>query len=67
MSVNGSISGGQKISGIYKFSPRCFGGAVIKVRNSGPIHLNLQAVNGQQRILFIQTDANTLSSGSLQH
>ena len=67
LSVNGSISKGLKISGIYKFSPQCFGGAVIKVGNIGPIHLDLQAVNGQQRILFIQTNANTLSSGSLQH
>jgi hypothetical protein len=66
VSVNGSIAAKQKISGAYKVGHRCQGAAVIQVGNQGPIHLNLVVVNGGSGILFIQADANTLVSGSLQ-
>lgn len=66
VSINGSISSPQKISGVYKLDKRCFGGAVLHVDHNPPIHLNLVVVKAQQRALFIQTDANSLVSGSVQ-
>jgi hypothetical protein len=66
VSVNGSISSREKISGAYKIDRRCFGGAVLNVGNNAPIHLNVVVVKGQQRVLFIQSDANNLVSGSVQ-
>ncbi len=65
-SVNGSISTKQKISGAYKVGRGCQGAAVLEVGNQGPIHLNLVVVNGERGILFVQADANTLVSGSLE-
>jgi hypothetical protein len=66
VSINGSISSKQIISGAYKIGHPCLGAAVIQVGNQGPIHLNLVVVNGEHGILFIEADANTLLSGSLQ-
>jgi hypothetical protein len=65
-SVNGSISAKQKLSGAYKVGRGCQGAAVLEVGNQGAIHLNLVVVNGERGILFIQADANTLVSGSLE-
>jgi hypothetical protein len=65
-SVNGSIASKQKITGVYKIGHPCQGAAVIQVDNQSPIHLNLVVVNDGRGILFIQTDANNLLSGSLQ-
>jgi hypothetical protein len=66
LSINGSAASKQKIAGAYKVNNPCQGAAVIEVGNQGPIHLNLVVVNGGHGILFIQADANTLVSGSLQ-
>jgi len=65
-SVNGSIASKQESSGVYKVGHNCQGAAVIEVDNQSPIHLNLVGVNGGRGILFVQADANTLLSGSLQ-
>ena len=66
VSVNGSIASKQKISGAYKILHICQGAAVIDVGNQGPLHLNLVVVNGENEILFIEGDSNTLLSGSLR-
>jgi len=66
VSVNGVIASGQKISGAYKILRICQGAAVIQVGNQGPIGLNLVVVNDEHEVLFIEGDANTLLSGSLQ-
>lgn len=66
VSVNGSIASKQKISGAYKVGRPCLGAAVLEINNQGPIHMILVVVNGGRGILFIQADANTLLSGSLQ-
>jgi hypothetical protein len=65
-SINGTIFKGAKISGAYKIAKKCFGAAVVQVGNDSPIHLDLVVVNGEKGVLFIQTDANSLSSGFLQ-
>jgi hypothetical protein len=66
VSVNGSIASKQKISGAYKILRICQGAAEIQVGNQGPIGLSLVVVNGEHEVLFIEGDANTLLSGSLQ-
>jgi len=65
VSVNGSVSSPQKISGAYKIGKQCYGKAVIQVGNEGPIHLNVVVVNGEKGLFFIEADANSLISGSL--
>lgn len=66
VSIKGSIASKQKISGAYKILHLCQGAAEIQVGNKGPIGLTLVVVNGEQKVLFIEGDANTLLSGSLQ-
>jgi len=66
VSINGSVASKQKISGAYKILRICQGAAEIQVGNKGPIGLTLVVVNGEQKVLFIEGDANTLLSGSLQ-
>jgi hypothetical protein len=66
VSINGSIATKQNISGAYKVGHQCQGSAVIQVGNQGTSHLNLVIVNGERGLLFIQTDADSLLSGSLQ-
>ena len=66
VSVNGLIASKQKISGAYKVLRICQAAAVIQVGNQGPIHLSLVVVSGEDKVLFIEGDANTLFSGSLQ-
>jgi hypothetical protein len=66
VSINGSIATKQNISGAYKVGHQCQGSAVIQVGNQGTTHLNLVVVNGERGILFIQADAGSLLSGSLQ-
>lgn len=65
-SVDGSISSGDAISGAFKISRICQGGAVIGVNQESPIHLNLVVVNGEHEVLFLQTDAGTVLSGTLE-
>jgi hypothetical protein len=66
ISLNGSIVSGETISGAYKIDNRCFGGSVMFLNHQRPMHLNLVVIKREQRILFIQTDANSLLSGSWQ-
>ena len=65
-SVNGTISSGDAISGAFKIIRICQGGAVIGVNQQSPIHLNLVVVNGEHEVLFMQTDAGTVLSGTLE-
>lgn len=66
VSINGSIFSSQRVSGAFKIGAQCNGKAVLQIGSQGPIHLNLVVVNGGRELLFIQEDANTLVSGSLQ-
>ena len=66
VSVNGSVVSKQTISGAYKILRICQGAAEIQVGNQRPIGLSLVVVNGEHDVLFIEGDANTLLSGSLQ-
>lgn len=65
VSVNGSITTAT-VSGSYLIGNHCDGKAVIQVEHQGTIHLNLEVVRNDERVVFIQTDANTLVSGVLQ-
>lgn len=65
-SLNGTISTGDAISGAFKIIKICQGGAVIGVNQQSPIHLNLVVVNGEHEVLFMQTDAGTVLSGTLE-
>jgi hypothetical protein len=65
-SLNGTISSGDAISGIFKIVKICQGGAVVGVNQQSPIHLNLVVVDGEHEVLFMQTDAGTVLSGTLE-
>jgi hypothetical protein len=65
-SVDGTISSGDAISGAFKIIKICQGGAVIGVNQESPIHLNLVVVNSEHEVLFLQTDAGTVLSGTLE-
>ncbi len=65
-SVNGAISSGDAISGAFKIIKICQGGAVIGVNQQSPIHLSLVVVDSEREVLFLQTDAGTVLSGTLE-
>jgi hypothetical protein len=65
-SINGTIFTGAKVSGAYKVGKPCTGGAKVFVGQNAPIGLSLVYVNSEKGVLFIQTDATTLSAGLLQ-
>lgn len=65
-SANGAITSGDNVSGAFKIGHLCFGGAVLSINDGGPLGFNLVVVNGGQEVLFIQSNAGTVVSGTLE-
>ena len=67
---SGSIAGGifnnLPVTGSYKVKSNCTGSATFKIPKQPTEHANLVVVNGGQNLLVIETDANTVVSGSGQ-
>jgi hypothetical protein len=65
-SINGSITSSASTTGTYSINPDCTGTASLSPRGLPTINLNLLVVNGGKEIMFIETDTNTVVTGSMQ-
>ena len=65
-SIAGQIFNGAPVTGSYKVKSSCTGSATFKIPQQPTEHANLVVVNGGQNLLVIETDTNTVVSGSGQ-
>lgn len=56
----------EPVTGFYKIGADCRGSATIKPKGHSEMHFRLLVVDGGNQMLAIETDANTVVSGSLQ-
>lgn len=66
LSLNGAIKNGLSVSGTYQINSDCTGIAQLTPQGMSPINLTLLVVNADKEIMAIETDTNTIVSGTLQ-
>ncbi|MGA7294586.1 MAG: hypothetical protein WBW53_22180 [Terriglobales bacterium] len=64
-SVNGSISS-LPVTGTYSINSNCTGTATFTPQGQSAVNLGVVIVNAGKEMMFIETDANTIVSGTLQ-
>jgi len=64
-SVNGAISS-LPVTGTYQINSNCTGTATFTPEGQSAINISVVIVNGGKELMFIETDANTIVSGTLQ-
>ncbi|MGA7632719.1 MAG: hypothetical protein WCB11_18305 [Terriglobales bacterium] len=64
-SLNGSIAS-LPVTGTYQISSNCTGTATFTPQGESAINIAVVVVNGGKEMMFIETDANTIVSGTLQ-
>jgi hypothetical protein len=64
-SLNGSIAT-LPVTGTYQINSDCTGKATFTPKGQSAINISVVLVNGGKEIMFIETDANTIVTGSLQ-
>ena len=65
-SIAGQVFTGAPVTGSYKVKSNCTGSATFKIPKEPTEHANLVVVSGGQSLLVIETDSNTVVSGSGQ-
>jgi hypothetical protein len=65
-SVNGTILNGVPLSGTYTVNSDCTGTATVTPQGQTAVNLNLVVVGGGSKVLALETDANSIVSGSIQ-
>jgi hypothetical protein len=63
-SVNGSVSS-LPVTGTYQINSNCTGTATFTPQGQSAINLSVVIVNSAKEMMFIETDANTVVSGTL--
>lgn len=66
LSLNGSIVNAVPVTGTYAINSDCTGTAQITPQGLPAINLALLVVNGGKELMAVETDANTIVSGTLQ-
>lgn len=66
-SLDGQIFSAAALSGSYTINSDCTGAITTTLPHQSSNHYNLVVVNGGQTLMVMQTDANTLVTGTLQH
>ena len=56
----------EPVTGSYTIGANCWGRAIIKPKSRSAMHFSLLIVDGGREMLAIETDANTVVSGTLQ-
>jgi len=64
-SLDGSIAS-LPVTGTYQINSNCTGTATFTPHGQSAINIGLVIVNGGKEMMFIETDANTIVSGTLQ-
>jgi hypothetical protein len=57
----------QPVTGYYKVATDCRGTATITPKGRSEMHFKLLVVDGGNKMLAIETDANTVVSGTLEN
>ena len=65
VSLYGSIHTAS-VTGTYKINSNCTGTAILNPAGLSPMHLSLAVVNGGKQMMAIETDANTIVTGTFQ-
>ncbi len=65
-SEDGTFFAEEPVTGSYKVDPDCSGWASIKPKGLPEMRFHLVVVDGGKEMLAIETDANTVVSGTLQ-
>lgn len=65
VSLYGSIHTAS-VTGTYKINSNCTGTAILNPAGLSPMHLTLAVVNGGKQMMAIETDANTIVTGTFQ-
>jgi hypothetical protein len=65
-SVNGTILNGVPLSGTYTVNSTCTGSATVTPQGQNAVNLNLVVVGGGSKVLALETDPNSIVSGSLE-
>ncbi|MHB8217841.1 MAG: hypothetical protein ACYDDS_17350 [Candidatus Sulfotelmatobacter sp.] len=66
LSLNGVISSSLPVTGTYQINADCTGTATITPSGFSPTHLSLVVVNADKEIMAIETDSNTIVTGTFQ-
>jgi hypothetical protein len=66
LSLDGTIHSSASVTGTYKINPNCTGTASITPTGLSPMHFNLVVVNAGKQIMAIETDNNTIVTGTFQ-
>lgn len=66
LSQNGTITSSVPVTGTYQINSDCTGSAVITPQGLSAMNVNVVIVNGGKELMVIETDANTIVTGSLQ-
>jgi hypothetical protein len=64
LSLNGVIHSSVPVSGTYQINSDCTGSATITPKGLSPTNLNLLVVNADKEIMAIETDSNTIVTGT---
>jgi hypothetical protein len=64
-SVNGTIFSGVGLLGKYTINSDCTGTAMVTPAGQSAVNFNLVVVDGGSKVLAVETDANSIVSGSL--
>lgn len=66
VSLNGTIVSADSVTGTYTINSDCTGTASLTPKGLPTSNYNTVIVNGGKELMFIQTDNNTIVTGSLQ-
>ena len=66
LSLNGTIHSSVVVSGSYKINSNCTGSATFTPSGLTALHFNLVVVNGGKEIMALQTDKNSIVTGTFQ-
>jgi hypothetical protein len=66
ISANGSIFPSLPVTGSYQINSTCTGTATFTPQGQSPINISIVIVNADKELMFIETDNNTIVTGSLQ-
>ena len=66
LSLYGTIHSSVAVSGSYKINSNCTGSATFTPSGLTAVHFNLVVVNGGKEIMAVQTDRNSIVTGTFQ-
>jgi hypothetical protein len=66
LSLDGVIHSSVPVSGTYQINSDCTGSATITPKGLTPTNLSLLVVNADKEIMAIETDSNTIVTGTFQ-